>query len=545
MKTKKILFIIPPYFNIQDYIKNDKKSILPQLAIPYGVLSIDSYLRSHSIYTVKSEVLDLNLQVYKIVNSGKEGIYDNIQDILREIILRRLEKKFDVAAISALFNPCYYYLEIVSSAVKASSNPAACVIGGGIASNLYEKILQDFQDIDGICYAEGEIPMKDLVDSDNYMELMDNHQSWVTRKSLGSGKTPLPTYIENLDDIPVFSYDNINLDDYKGRAADVYNVKKGVKRELSIHTSRGCPFRCIYCASSTVHGYKLRFMSVERVIAEIDLMIERYNMDVLLIEDDHFLGNKKRAAKILSLLSRKNIKIEFLSGIAVHPIDEEIASLMAQAGVSSVSLAVESGSDYVLKLMNKPLRKHQIKKRVEILRSHGILVHAYIILGVPGEMDCHRMETIEMLKDVGFDWVYFFNAVPVVGSRLYNICVANDYLAEKDFRNHIQSKSTINAPGVDPEKIQKTLYLYNLETNFVDNYNLRSGNYETAFLYFLKIVQKYPQNAFAHYALAECYRLSGEDLDLAEVHYSNFRDIIRNDPEWKSYADYFGLLGYV
>ncbi len=544
MKTKDILFIIPPYFNIQDYVKNDKKSILPQLAIPYGILSIDSYLRSHSSHTVKSEVLDLNLQVYKIVNSGEDGVYGNIEETLREIISQRLEKKFDLVAISALFNPCYYFLEVISSTVKTSSNSVPCVIGGGLASNLYKKILQDFQYIDGVCYAEGEIPMKDLIDSDNYMELMDNHRSWVTRKSLGSGGVPLPTYIENLDDIPVFSYDNINLDDYKGRAADVYNVKKGVKRELSIHTSRGCPFSCIYCASSTIHGHKLRFMSVERVISEIDLMIERYNMDVLLIEDDHFLGDKKRAAKILSQLSEKNIKIEFLSGIAVHPIDEEIASLMARAGVSSVSLAVESGSDYILRLMNKPLRKHQVKERVNVLRKYGILVHAYIILGVPGEMDCHRLETIEMLKDVGFDWVYFFNAVPVVGSRLYDICVANNYLAEKDFRNHIQSKSIISAPGVNPKKIQKILYLYNLEINFVNNYNLCSGNYETAFLYFSKIVQKYPQNAFAHYALSKYYKLSGTDDKLAKTYAANFQEIINKDSEWKYYADHFGLCGY-
>ena len=544
MKTKKILFIIPPYFNIQDYIENDKKSYLPQIALPYGVLSIDSYVRSHSIYSVNSEILDLNLQIYKIINSGEIKEYNNIEDILIKLISQELKKNFDIISISALFNPCYYYLGIISLAVKTGSNPPVCVIGGGLASNLFEKILQDFQYIDGACYAEGEIPMTDLINSDNYMELMNSHPTWITRESLKNGNIPIPTYVENLDEIPIFSYDNINLDDYKGRAADVYNIKKGVKRELTIHTSRGCPFNCVYCASSSLHGHKLRFMSVERVMTEVELMIEQYNMDVLLIEDDHFLGNKKRAAEILSQLSSKNIKIEFSSGIAVHAIDEEIAFSMRKAGVSSVSLAVESGSDYVLKLMNKPLKKHLIKKAVDILRKQGILTHAYIILGIPGEMDEHRSETLEMIKNVGFDWIYFFNAVPVVGSRLYDICIENNYLADKDFRNHLQSKSTIRAPGVDPEKIQKILYLYNLETNFVDNYNLRSGNYETAFLYFLKIVQKYPKNAFAHYALAECYRLSGINNEQSKTHAAIFQKIINEDAEWKYYAIHFGLLDY-
>ena len=52
MSPKNILFIIPPYFNIQDYISEEKKSILPTFTIPYGVLSIDSYLKKYSKYQI-------------------------------------------------------------------------------------------------------------------------------------------------------------------------------------------------------------------------------------------------------------------------------------------------------------------------------------------------------------------------------------------------------------------------------------------------------------------------------------------------------------
>ena len=76
---KNILFIIPPYFNIQDYINNDMRSYLPTFAIPYGVLSMDSYIRSHSKYSVNIDILDLNLQAYKIVNSRKASPNINIE----------------------------------------------------------------------------------------------------------------------------------------------------------------------------------------------------------------------------------------------------------------------------------------------------------------------------------------------------------------------------------------------------------------------------------------------------------------------------------
>ncbi len=544
---KNILFIIPPYFNIQDYINNDMRSYLPTFAIPYGVLSMDSYIRSHSKYSVNIDILDLNLQAYKIVNSGKasQNINIEIENSLKELIFQKLKKEFDIVGISALFNTCYDYIEIILSTIKGKLNPPLCVIGGGLASNLYENILQDFPLIDGICYAEGEIPMTDLIDSDNYKELMNSHPSWVTVESLKNGRIPVASYVENLDDIPMFSYETIDLNDYKGRAADVYNIKRGVRRELQIHTSRGCPFNCTYCSNSSLHGNKIRYMSVERVIAEVDIMIEKFNMDVLLIEDDHFLGNKKRAASILEKLSYRNIRIEFQNGLAVYAIDDEIGFLLRKSGVTGVSLAVESGSDFVLrKLMNKPLKKYQIKKAVDILRRHGIRINATIVLGMPGEMDEHRSETIEMIKDIGFDWVYFFIAIPVVGSRLYDICIENNYLTDKNFRNHLHSKSIIKAPGVDPKKMQQIQYIFNLDANFVHNYNVRFGNYEVALIYFQKIVQKYPKHAFVYYALSECYKLSGKDINLAKQYASNFQKIINSDPEWRFYAEHFGLLDY-
>ncbi len=545
MQTKNILFIIPPYFNVQDYTNSDKKSYLPTFAIPYGILSIDSFVRSHSKYSVNTEILDLNLQMYKIINQDMDSGYSSIIDKLVKLVYSKMEKKFDIVGISALFNTCYDYLEVILSAVKNMPEPPVSIIGGGLASNLYKNILEDFQLVDGVCYAEGEIPMTDLIDSNNYVELMDRHPSWITRESLKNGKIPVAMYVKNLDDIPMFSYENINIDDYKGRAADVYNIKNGVKREFQIHTSRGCPFNCVYCANSSLHGNEIRYMSVERVMAEVDMIIDKFNADVLLIEDDHFLGNKKRAAQILEQLSARDIRIEFSNGIAVYAIDEEIGFLLRKAGVTSVNLAVESGSDYVLKnLMNKPLKKYQIKKAVDILRDQGIRINAFIVLGIPGEMDEHRSETMEMIKDVGFDWVYFFIAIPVVGSRLYNICIENDYLADKDFRHHLHSKSTIKAPGVDPERMQQIQYIYNLETNFVYNYNIRSGNYEVALLYFQKIVQKYPKHAFVHYALSQCYKLSGMDKGLAAMHAANFHKIIGEDTEWKYYAEHFGLLDY-
>lgn len=535
----KFLFIIPPYFNIQDFLDPKNNQTLPAFTIPYGILSLESYVKTNCKKNVKFELLDLNIEAYKIASKGGElaGI---TQDLVK-IVSERLKEHTDIVGISALFNNSYEYIESLTTAIKNADSSTLCVIGGGLASNLGMRLLHDFPLLDGVCFAEGEIPLNDLVNADNFYSLLNAHPSWMTKESLKTGKMPTASYVANLDDIPMSDYSLLDLKNYNGRSVDKQFCNQDDKKEVSIHTSRGCPFSCVFCANSSVHGKRVRFMSVERVIAEVDYMIKNFGMNVLLIEDDHFLFDKKRASQILLELSKRNIRIEFPNGMAVYAIDDEIGKKLKNAGVTTVQLAVESCSDYVLReIINKPHKASQVKIAKDILQKNGILVHAFIVLGLPGEMDEHRQESLKIIKDIGFDWVYFFIATPIVGSRLYKICIEKDYLVEKDFNNHIVSKGSIRAPGVDPGKIEKTAYHMNLDVNFINNFNVQSGNYARALPYFVHLVNKYPGHAFAHYVLARIYQMTGENI-LAEQHRQIYLDTIKINEEWKSYALEFGL----
>ena len=112
------------------------------------------------------------------------------------------------------------------------------------------------------------------------------------------------------------------------------------------------------------------------------------------------------------------IRVEFPNGVAVYAIDDEVAELFAKAGVSAVALAVESGSDHVLNnIIRKPLKKRLIRPAVEALRKFNVRSHVFIVIGLPGEQDEHRAETLQMLIDSGFDWVHVYLAMPIFGSR--------------------------------------------------------------------------------------------------------------------------------
>ena len=526
----KILYVIPPYFN---FTENSISNKLPSFTIPYGVMSIDSYIKKNA-KNINSQLFDFNVEI------NKHRKY-NINTLKTKLI----EFKPDIVAISALFNTSYNYLNTISIVVKEQSknlsNSIFVVAGGGLPTNLHEKILKDCPNIDAICYGEGEIPITEFLCSD--MDSNFRHQSWIDRESLKKEQEPINSFIHNLDDIPEFDYNLINLDDYNNRSIDKEHLNETKKREMSIHTSRGCPFNCVFCANGKLHGKKVRYMSVERVIDEVNNMVKNHKLTTLMIEDDHFLSDKNRAKEILMKLQQFNIKIEFPNGLAVYSIDEEIGKLLKEAGTTSIALAVESGSDYVLKnIINKPHTKSMIKPTVDILKKNNIQVQAFIVIGLPGETDEHRLETLNMLKDVGFDWVHIFIAIPVVGSRLYDVCINNNYLVDNDANNmnnminHITSKANIKTPTIDPEKIEKYAYYMNLYINFANNYNIKQGNYEKAKSFFENITKKYPNHAFAYYYLAKTQSHLDVKLSTVMNNYDTAYEIIETDNTWKEYA---------
>lgn len=539
MNEERILFVIPPYFNVDDYVTENSSRILPPFTIPYGVLSLSAYITNKCSRKVQVRIFDLNVSLKNAIASTDRV---NVDTLFKDLLLQQ-NKDFHptIIGISALFNISFRYLEDLAGITKSENDECLVVAGGGLPSAGYKEVLQLCPSVDAVCRGEGEIPLQALIDASSKSDLLNSHPSWVTRAKVSANILPQHTFVQNLDEIPMFDYSLISLDDYNARSIDK-RYSGDQKREMAIHTSRGCPFTCVFCANPFLHGNTVRAMSVARVVDEVRVMKAQHGLTVLLIEDDHFFFDKKRAKQILRELSSLDIRIEFPNGIAVYAVDDEVAELLSKAGASTVALAVESGSDYVLKnLIGKPLKTCNIKDKVELLRKHGVQSHAFVVIGLPGEMPEHRQETLDMLLNVGFDWTHVFCAVPVFGSRLYDICVEKGYLKQTSFLEHVNSKCVITAPGVDPEEIEQTAYAINLNVNFVNNYNLKTGNFETAVKYFSNVTSKYPDHAFGHYFLAKAFEGVGDHTH-ADIERASFNRIVSNNPWWQTLSKRFELI---
>lgn len=529
---RNVLLIVTPYLLGPGSAKNSK--IRSFTAFPYGLLSVATYLKKQADGKVNVKVLDCNLF--------------SDENYLQTIKRNLLDFKPDVVGLSMMFDTSYKHVKDISRVVKGNDNNTVLVLGGTAVGPSYSIIVNEQDDIDGLCFLDGEIPLLELLNSEDMVEFLENDLAWITKKSLKDGKPPTPSVVEDLSNIVDIDYSFVDVGKYgmKESFSPFITKKKAAKKQFFLVTSRGCPYKCVFCSNSSIHGKEMRYASVESVIEHVRYLVTNYGLEVLTIYDDQLLSNQKRAKEIFRQLTQFNLRVECPNGLSVAFIDDEMAALMKGAGMDTIALAIESGSEYMIKkVIHKPIRLETVKPVVLSLRKHGLFVEGYFVNGIPGEKEEHREETLDFIRDVELDWSGFSLVAPFRGSPLYDICIKNGYI-DKDLGigDVDLNKYIIKTPDLDPEQITKKTYFMNLEVNFVNNYRMKIGEYQVAARCFQDVIDRYPDQAFAYYFLAKAQEAMNESPDLVELNRNKYIEIIKDDVVWKEYAEYFSLEIY-
>nr|VFJ96099.1 MAG: Radical SAM superfamily enzyme YgiQ, UPF0313 family [Candidatus Kentron sp. LFY] len=523
---KNILLVLLPYLLDSTSLNSKLRSFK---AFPYGLLSLATYLKRQIGNSLNIEILDCNF------NDGR--------DIISVIKGKLTEFKPDVVGLSMMFDNSYGYLKDISITIKKYNKDTIVVLGGAAATASYASIMAEQENIDGICFSEGEIPFLRMLNSKNMLDFVDKDVSWITRSSLREGRVPKKTLVENLDDVIAVDYGFIDTSSYAmGEAFSPFAGQMASRKQFFLLTSRGCPFKCTFCMRSADDDKDMRYASVKEIINHLRFLVSEYNMNVLTIYDDQILLDKERAKHLFRELAQFNFRIECPNGLSVAFMDDELIKLMRDAGMDTVFLAIESGSPYVLnELIHKPLKLKMVKPVVKTLRKHNFWIHGFFVSGMPGERDEHRDETVEFIKEVGLDWSGFSLATPSRGSELFKICIENGYIrrdmgvAELDVNKYI-----INTPEYTPEYVAKKTYTMNLDVNFVNNYRMKHGEYRIAADAFMDVIKRYPNHAFAYYYLSKSLYALNKDRE-AQLAMENFYEIKRKDDMWKEYVKYFNI----
>ena len=525
--TKRILFVIPP---THTGIEAIQRNLAQYKEIPYGVLAIIAYVNKLAKAEVCFSILDLNL-------------YGERVEILIQNELDRFEP--DIVGISGLFTSMFNQVKDVSCIVKTLRPDVLLVVGGNVSTNCHNELFKYNPHVDAACFSEGEIPMLDLVDAADHQALLASHPAWITRDKHANGFHAHAVYVENLDDIPALDFSLLDLDRYDTRCRNnnpFHNDGRGGRR-LPFISSRGCPFKCVFCAAGSLSGTKMRYMSPKRFLEDVRAAVERFGLTKIVINDDQALLRKDRMKEILAGLAQMKLILEFPSGLNVKFIDPELARLFKAAGLEIANLAIESGSERVLKeIIVKPMKVKDVRPAVDMLRANGLLVHGFFIFGFLGETEEDRQATVDLIKDAGIDWANVYAVAPIRGSRLYDICVEKGFITDdSDILTTNIYQSSIRTCDMDPEDLTRYVYRVNLDVNFIHNHRLLNGDYDIAIGYFSNVVNNHPDHALAHHSLARAYEMKGDDPERTAEHRRRFEAIVQADPEWAARAREFGL----
>jgi radical SAM superfamily enzyme YgiQ (UPF0313 family) len=194
-------------------------------------------------------------------------------------------------------------------------------------------------------------------------------------------------YIQDLDTIP-FPARQLCPD------ISIYRPPVGAFRQypvVSMITSRGCPYQCIFCDNNTF-GRKTRFFSAEYVVAEISEVIKKYGAKEIAFLDDTFVLDKKRLYKIFDLLNQQRIKITWTCMTRVNNLDYETLKFMKDNGCWQVRFGIESGNQKVLNFIKKGITLDQVRNVAEWCSKLKISSTGFFMIG-------HHIDTPQTIQD--------------------------------------------------------------------------------------------------------------------------------------------------
>lgn len=310
----------------------------------------------------------------------------------------------------------------LASEIKSLDNDKIVGFGGPHASVMAKLMLKN-SDVDFVFRGEFE------EQAHKFFKHVNDRSKWKTINGMcfrsGNRIHMSPSvFVEDIDKIPFPAWDLIDLKKYSSGHHGFFYVKNPVGSLLS---SRGCSFPCTFCAAHAVSGRKWRCHSVERVLSEIDYLVNEKNIKELHIEDDNFCLSIPRAKEIMQGIidNGYDLKIGFPNGIRIDLLDNGLLSLMHKAGVYCLTFGIETGSERIQQLTKKNLDLTFVKNQIKKVKKHGFLTQGFFILGFPYETEQDIKATIKYAKTLDLDAAFFGSFVPLPGSDDFDLLLEN------------------------------------------------------------------------------------------------------------------------
>lgn len=370
-----------------------------------------------------------------------------------DAIVKQIED-FDVIGVSSIFTTqTTMVLDLIRLAKR--THPDKLVIAGGVnARNLRKRFFDAGADI--IVLSEAERTVVEIAEALRGKRRLSEVGGIAFRMGGVEMVNPTPPPLEDLDLLPMPAWDLLPLQKYWDLSRPHGGQFPEGKRiqYAALQTSRGCPFRCLYCHISKevddeVAGPvgNFRVKSIDRVLKELQTLKD-LGAEYIFFEDDSLFAKKKRAYTLFEKVAEMGLHLSDVNGInIVHllknyggrlDIDVEFLDILANAGFHMLHLPFESAN---MRLLDKyssakwNLNQTDTRKLLRACENAGIKTAGNYMIGYPDETLPEIHNTILFAKmhvEHGLNHAALFAVVPFPGTKLFDMVIQNGQL-DPDF----------------------------------------------------------------------------------------------------------------
>jgi len=320
----------------------------------------------------------------------------------------------DVIALSFLSTTSYPATQSMARRLKRQSPETPIILGGVFATMNAVNILADCPYVDFVGMGEGEELLPDFLDHlEEPGEVLG--LVWRNGKEIVANEDRPP--IKDLDQFPYPDRKSLPIDYIESMPLDVPAVLS-LDRYCTIQTSRGCPYKCIYCDIPSLTEGKWRCRSPEHVLGEMQQLNDEGYRSIYMT-DDHFLLKRKRIREICEGIIGRGLEFRWGCEGRVDSIAVDQFEIMAESNCSFLAFGIEAGTQKVLDRLKKNQTLAQIEHAVGEAKRHGIdTAHGFFLVGSPDETEADILESFRFaarlpLDTFGFNRLCSYRGTPL------------------------------------------------------------------------------------------------------------------------------------
>jgi len=250
---------------------------------------------------------------------------------------------------------------------------------------------------------------------------------------------PRPALTKNLDEIPQPAWDMLPMKKYRAHNWHCFDDIENRQPYAILYTSLGCPFHCSFCCINALFGKNIiRYRGIDKVVEELDFLVNTYGVRNIKITDEMFAMNEKRVVELCERIIERRYDLNMWAYARVNTVTEKMLVKMKQAGINWLAYGFESANKRVIEDAIKGYKTELVENVVKMTYDMDMHICGNFIFGLPEDDYDSMNETLELMLDINAEWANIYCAMAYPGSKLYELALQNRWPLPESWQSYSQ-----------------------------------------------------------------------------------------------------------